>query len=71
MHEMLKAKHGYIYSLFIEVKMMHYIIYYNSSKQHTMSISIVASSNMEAFKSDDMFPVAKGSHVGILTFYYI
>ena len=48
---------------------MHYIIYYNSSKQHTMSISIVASSNMEAFKSDDMFPVATGSHVGILKFY--
>ena len=37
MHEMLKAKHGYIYSLFIEVKMMHYIIYNDSSKQHTMS----------------------------------
>ena len=51
--------------------MMHYIIYNDSSKQHTMLISIVASSNMEAFKSDDIFPVPKGSHVGILTFYYI
>ena len=34
---MLKAKHGYIYSLFIEVKMMHEIIYHVSSKQDTMS----------------------------------
>ena len=71
MHEMLTAKHGYIYSLFIEVKMIHYIIYNDSSKQNTMSISIVASSNMEAFESDDIFPVAKVSYVGILTFYYI
>ena len=46
-HEMLKAKHGYMYSLFIEVKTMHYIIYNDSSKQPSMSLSIVASSNMK------------------------
>ena len=51
--------------------MMHEIIYHVSSKQHTVSWSIIAHSNMETFESDHMFPVAKGSNVGISTFYYI
>ena len=68
---MLKAKHVYIYSLFIQVQIMHQIIYHVSSKQDTMLLSIIDCNIMETFKSYDMFHVAKGSNVGISTFFYI